>query len=272
MRAAIYEQYGPPEVLEIKDIPKPTPSDKEVLVKVHATTVTAGDTIMRSLNIPSPFWQRLFARFYLGFDKPKRTILGMKLAGKIEAVGRHVTRFKPGDAVFASTLAANFGGYAEYKCLPENGVITLKPANLTYEQAAALPGAGMTALHCLKKGKIQPGQRVLVYGASGAVGTNAVQLAKNYFGASVTGVCSTTKETPLCQPLDEVHLAVRHRGFRIAWANPQICRDVCLSSAKTLAKVIVLLKIVGRSSLVSLPANGQSSRGNCTHPVGCIEV
>ncbi|MEM6424572.1 MAG: NAD(P)-dependent alcohol dehydrogenase [Cyanobacteria bacterium P01_D01_bin.128] len=192
MKAAIYKQYGPPEVFALKDVPKPTPGNKEVLVKIHATTVTTGDTIMRSLNIPGPFWQRLFARLYLGFYTPRRTILGMELAGKIEAVGQHVTRFKPGDTVFASTLAVNFGGYAEYKCLPESGVLAHKPANLTDEQAAAVPGAGMTALHCLQKAKIQPRQRVLIYGASGAVGTNAVQLATNYFGASVTGVCSTT--------------------------------------------------------------------------------
>jgi len=191
MKAIVYTQYGPPEVLRLEDIPKPTPRDKEVLVKIHATTVTIGDTIMRSLNIPVTGWQKVMARFYLGWSKPKRPILGIELAGKVESVGQKVTRFKPGDAVFASTFAVNFGGYAEYKCLPENGVLALKPANLTFEEAAAAPGAGMTALTCLKKGKIQPGQKVLVYGASGAVGTNAVQLASRHFGAQVTGVCST---------------------------------------------------------------------------------
>jgi NADPH:quinone reductase-like Zn-dependent oxidoreductase len=130
------------------------------------------------------------ARLVLGIRKPKRSILGMELAGEVESVGRKVTRFKPGDPVFASTFAVNFGGYAEYKCLPENGVLALKPANLTYTEAAAVPGAGQTAWQCLKKGKLQPGQEILVYGASGAVGTYAVQLASRHFGAEVTGVCS----------------------------------------------------------------------------------
>ena len=191
MKAIIYTQYGPPEVLQMTDLPKPAPRPNEVLVKILATTVTIGDTIMRSLNIPVPGWQKVIARLYLGWNKPKRPILGMELAGEVESVGEKVTRFKPGDAVFASTFAVNFGGYTEYKCLPENGVLAIKPVVLTFEEAAAAPGAGMTSLTCLKKGKIQPGQKVLIYGASGAVGTNAVQLASRHFGADVTGVCST---------------------------------------------------------------------------------
>ncbi len=191
MKAVVYTQYGSPDVLQLKDIAKPTPRDNEVLVKVHATTVTVGDTIMRTLNIPGPRWQRLMARLYLGIRKPKRSILGMELSGEVEAVGKRVTRFKPGDAVFASTFSVRFGGYAEYKCLPENGILALKPANLTFEEAAAVVGAGMTALRCLTKAKIQRGQKVLIYGASGAVGTNAVQLASRHFGAEVTAVCST---------------------------------------------------------------------------------
>jgi len=190
MKAVVYTRYGPPEVLRLADVPKPAPRDHEVLVKVHATTVTIGDTIMRSLNLPIHGWQKVMARLILGWRRPKRAVLGMELAGEIEAVGRQVTRFKPGDSVFASTFAVNFGGHAEYKCLSENGVLALKPANLTFEEAAAIPGAGQTAWRCLQKGKIQPGQKILIYGASGAVGTYAVQLASRHFGAEVTGVCS----------------------------------------------------------------------------------
>ncbi len=192
MKAIVYTKYGPPEVLRLQDVEKPAPRDNEVLVKVHATTVHIGDTIMRSLNMPIRGWQKLMGRLYLGIRGPKRPILGMELAGEVESVGRKVIRFKPGDPVFASTIAVNFGGYAEYKCLSENGVIAIKPANLTFEEAAAVPASGQTAWQCLKKGKIQRGQRVLVYGASGAVGTYAVQLASRHFGAEVTGVCSGT--------------------------------------------------------------------------------
>ncbi len=191
MKASVYTQYGPPEVLQLVEVPKPAPRDHEVLVKVHATTVTIGDTIMRSFKLPNiTGWQKFMARLILGWHKPRRHILGMELAGEIEATGRKVTRFKPGEAVFASTFDVNFGGHAEYKCLPENGVIAIKPVNLTYEEAAAIPGGGQTAWHCLQRGKIQPGQEILIYGASGAVGTFAVQLASRHFGANVTGVCS----------------------------------------------------------------------------------
>ena len=167
MKAIFYTEYGSPDVLQLKEVEKPAPKENELLVKVHATTVTIGDTIMRSFNLPPiPGWQKFMARLILGWRKPRRSILGMELAGEVESIGRKVTRFKPGDPVFASTFAVNFGGHAEYKCLPENEVLALKPANLTCEEAAAVPGGGMTALHCLKKGNIRRCQNVLIYGAS----------------------------------------------------------------------------------------------------------
>lgn len=191
MKAIVYTRYGPPEVLRLADIPKPAPRDHEVLVKVYTTTVTIGDTIMRSFKLPNiSGWQKFMARLILGWRRPRRAVLGMELAGEIESVGKKVTRFRPGDPVFASTFAVNFGGHAEYKCLPEDGVLALKPANLTFAEAAAVPGAAQTAWRCLQGGRLQPGQKILIYGASGAVGTNAVQLASRHFGAEVTGVCS----------------------------------------------------------------------------------
>ena len=189
MKAVVYTRYGSPDVLQLKDVEQPTPKENELLVRIHATTVTRGDVIMRGFRIPR-WWEWPFARLYLGIRKPRRTVLGMELAGEVAAVGGVVTRFKRGDRVFASTFGANFGGYAEYKCLPEGGVVATTPANFTDEEAAAVPGGGMTALQCLRRGHIARGRKVLVYGASGAVGTYAVQVAK-HFGADVTGVCST---------------------------------------------------------------------------------
>lgn len=188
MKAVVYENYGSPGVLELREVAKPTPKDDEVLVKVSATTVTVADSRLRSFTVPLSYW--IPARLTLGVRKPKQTILGAEMAGVVESVGKAVTRFKPGDQVFASTLEHGFGAYAEYRCLPEEGLLALKSSHLTDEQAAALPIGGRTALYFLREAEIQPGQKVLIYGASGSVGTFAVQLAK-YFGAEVTGVCST---------------------------------------------------------------------------------
>jgi NADPH:quinone reductase-like Zn-dependent oxidoreductase len=190
MRAIVYERYGPPEVLQLVEIDKPAPRDNEVLIKIMATSVHKGDTRMRSLDIPGPGWQKLMARLVLGFNKPKNPILGMELAGTIEAVGKNVSLFKTGEEVFAETMWSGFGAYAEYKCMPEDGVLALKPTNMNFEQAAVMPAGGITTVGILKLADIQPGQQVLIYGASGSVGAFSVQLAKA-FGAEVTGVCST---------------------------------------------------------------------------------
>lgn len=191
MKAIVCTAYGPPEVLRFRDADKPVPKSNEVLIRVYATSVHRGDSRMRGLDIPGPGWQQILARLVLGIRRPRKAILGMELAGEIETVGQDVTRFKKGDRVFASTVWSGFGAYAEYKCMAQDGALALLPANMTFEEAAVIPSGGVTTLGILKMANIQPGQQVLIYGASGSVGTFAVQLARA-FGADVTGVCSTS--------------------------------------------------------------------------------
>jgi NADPH:quinone reductase-like Zn-dependent oxidoreductase len=188
MKAVVAENYGSPDVLRLQDVGKPTPKANEILVRVRATTVNVGDSRMRSFDVPPALW--LPSRIALGWTKPRQPIYGMELAGVVEGVGKAVTRFQVGDEVFASTLFANFGAHAEYKCLAEDAAVAAKPRNMTFEEAAPLAIGANAALFFLKAAGIRRGQKVLINGASGTVGSYAVQLAK-YFGAEVSGVSGT---------------------------------------------------------------------------------
>ncbi|MBE5098874.1 NAD(P)-dependent alcohol dehydrogenase [Priestia aryabhattai] len=209
MKAMVCTKYGKPDGLQLEEVEKPIPKENEILIKIHATTVTSGDCRVRSFNSPLLLW--LPIRIVLGLRKPRKSILGVELAGEVEEVGKNVTRFKKGDQLFAMT-GMRFGGYAEYICLPEKETIAVKPENVTYEEAASISFGGTTALHFFRKGNIQTGQKVLIYGASGAVGTAAVQLA-SYYGAEVTGVCSA-KNSELVKSLgaDRV-IDYQHENF-----------------------------------------------------------
>jgi len=188
MKAVVCTKYGAPEVLQLKEIEKPIPGENEICIKVFATSVTVSDCIIRGFKVPIKFWIPM--GIVIGFKKPGKSILGMVFAGEVESVGNNIKSFKKGDQVFGFDHFG-FGTYAEYKCIPKEGLLVKKAANVGYEEAAAVPYGGLLALYYLKKGNVQSGQKILIYGASGAVGTSAVQLAK-YLGAEVTGVCSTT--------------------------------------------------------------------------------
>lgn len=189
MKAIVWTKFGPPDGLQLQEVAEPTPKEHEVLIRIYATTVSAADSELRRFKFP--IWIQLPMRVYMSFFRPRPIILGQELAGEVEAVGHAVTRFRQGDPVFAWT-GLRLGAYAEFICLPEDGVLAIKPAHMTYEQAAALPVGGLEAMHFLRKGTIQSGQKVLVYGAGGSIGTFAVQLAK-YWGADVTAVDSGGK-------------------------------------------------------------------------------
>ncbi len=187
MKAIICTKYGEPDVLKLKELDKPTPNTNEILIRILASSVTASDCIIRGFKLPVSMW--IPARLALGFTKPRKSILGQVLSGIIEDVGNEVTQFQIGEKIYAHTFM-NFGAYAEYICLPEKSAVTIMPENLTFEEAAAIPYGGTLALYFLQKAEIQKGQNILIYGASGAIGTLAIQIAK-YYGAAVDGVCSS---------------------------------------------------------------------------------
>ena len=199
MKAIIYDEYGPPEVLKLKEVEKPSPKDNEILIKIHAASVNYGDLVARNVRSISsrdfhmPALFLLLAKLDFGFKRPKRKILGSEFSGEIEGIGSNVSKFKTGDLVFGY-VGQGMGAYAEYLCIPETGVVEIKPSALSFEEAAVIPMGAIMALHLLReKGKIKSGDKVLINGASGSIGSAAVQIAKNYFGAEVTGVCGTLR-------------------------------------------------------------------------------
>ncbi|MHA2427407.1 MAG: NAD(P)-dependent alcohol dehydrogenase [Candidatus Hermodarchaeia archaeon] len=262
MKAIVWTEYGSPEVLQFTEVETPTPQDNEVLIRIYATTVTAGDCEQRSLKLP--FWLAFPMRAYVGLIKPTRiTILGMELAGEIEAVGNDVTRFRDGDQVFAATGFARMGTYAEYICLsedPEDGALALKPATMTYEEAAAVPVGGLEALHFLRQVAIQSGQKVLINGAGGTIGTFAVQLAK-YFGAEVTGVDSMGKLDMLRSIGADQVIDYTRKDFTDSGETYDVILDVVGKSS--FSGSIRLLKQNGRYLLAN-PGLSQRVRGRWT--------
>jgi NADPH:quinone reductase-like Zn-dependent oxidoreductase len=245
MRAVVYERYGPPEVLQLREVPKPAPKDNELLIRTRATTVTSGDWRARSLEMPPGFGP--MSRLMFGLRRPRQPVLGTELAGEVQAVGKRVSRFKVGDQVFAFS-GASMGCYAEYKCMPEDGAVALKPANLSHDEAAAISFGGTTALHFLRIGKVQSGDKVLINGASGGVGTAAVMLAK-HFGAEVTGVCGAAN-VELVESLGADHVIdYMSQDFTRHGTNYDVIVDVagtapfsrCKDSLKAGGRLLIVL-------------------------------
>lgn len=258
MKAAIYNRYGPPEVLKIEEVDKPIPKDNEVLVRVHKATVTSGDVRLRASDFPPLFW--LPARLIFGLFKPKRKILGHELAGVVEATGDKVTRFKVGDEVFGTTTMLKAGSYADYVCLPQkwkSGVLTHKPSNLSFESAAALPIGAMTALFLWEKAKLSKGQKVLVYGASGSVGTYAVQLAKRA-GAKVHAVCSKQNFDMVRALGAEVVLDYRTQDYSSQAVSYDIVFDAVGKTKRSKAKKVLLSK--GKFVSVTMPTQEKDDK------------
>lgn len=239
MKAVIYSKYGSPDVLKQMELDKPVPKDNEILVKIHAATVTSGDVRLRASDFPPIFW--LPARLIFGLFKPKKKILGHELSGIVERKGKDVTKFDIGDEVFGTTTMLKTGSYAEYICLPEkwkHGVVALKPKNLSFKEAAALPIGGMTSLFLLEKANIKSGQHVLIYGASGSVGSYAVQIAKS-LGAIVTGVCSTSNlEMVKSLGADKV-LDYTQEDYTLLKKEVDIVFDAVGKTTKSVAKKIL---------------------------------
>jgi NADPH:quinone reductase-like Zn-dependent oxidoreductase len=263
MKAMVLTKFGPPDVLQLREVAKPVPKDHEVLVRIHATTVTAGDCQLRGL----PLVLRLPARIIVGLLRSRPIIIGQELAGEIEATGKEVTRFQKGDQVFAWT-GLRLGAYAEYKCLPEDGVMAIKPTNMTYEEAATLPVGGLEAVYFLRKGRIRQGEKVLINGAGGTIGTFAVQLAK-YFGAEVTAVDSTGK-LDMLRSLGADHVIDYTReDFTKRGETYDVIFDVIGKSSY--ARCVRSLKPSGRY-LLGNPRPFQKARGRWTARRSSISV
>jgi NADPH:quinone reductase-like Zn-dependent oxidoreductase len=259
LKAIVWTKYGSPDVLQLKEVEKPTPKDNEVLVRIHATTVTAGDCEQRRMETAMRY--RLLMRAYVGVRRPKRiTILGMELSGEIESAGRDVKLFEEGDQVFAATGFVGMGACAEYICLPEEpeeGALAIKPANMTYEEAAPVPMGGLEALHFIRQGNIRSGQKVLINGACGTVGTFAVQLAK-HFGAEVTGVDSTRKLAMLRSICVDQVIDYTQEDFTKSGKTYDFILDVV--SKNSFSGSIRSLKQNGRY-LIANPGLSQMARG-----------